>query len=286
MYGYIQICKPELKFREFDEYRIHYCGLCRALKKHFGMKAQFLLSYDLTFLALLLDSLYEPESEICRTRCIAHPIKKQIFIKSEVSEYAADMCLLLSAYKLDDDWRDEKSFFKKMLGVILSGKSDETKKKYSEKTAVIERELEAIGNLERDNCTEPELPASHFGNILAEILCYKNDVWSEKLRETGFHLGKFIYLSDAFDDIRRDRKKKCYNPFINENEKDPEFIDRTEELLRLMIAPAAAAFEYLPAVKNSEIIRNILYAGVWNSFKRKKQEYLDDKKEKKHERSI
>ena len=62
MYGYIVMNKPELKIREYERYRAYYCGLCRALKTDAGMRGQISLSYDMTFLALLLSALYEPET--------------------------------------------------------------------------------------------------------------------------------------------------------------------------------------------------------------------------------
>lgn len=274
MYGYIQVCKPEMKFREFDEYCANYCGLCRSLRENFGISGRFFLSFDFTFLTLLLTGLYEPEEQRCSARCMAHPLKKQAYVCSDVSSYCADMCMLLSAYKLKDDWNDERSYFKKILSCIMSGKNTKLQKKYSDKTKVIEAELEKLNILEKEKFAEPEMPASCFGRIMAEIMAYKNDVWEEKLRDIGFHMGRFIYLADAFDDLPKDRNKKCYNPFLPQNEHDPKFIENTENLLRMMIAPAASAFEYLPIIKNADILRNILYAGVWTKFNIRKKEYL------------
>ena len=62
MYGYIVMNKPELKIREYERYRAYYCGLCKSLKSDAGMRGQISLSYDMTFLALLLSALYEPET--------------------------------------------------------------------------------------------------------------------------------------------------------------------------------------------------------------------------------
>ncbi len=278
MYGYIQICKPELKFREFDEYHAYYCGLCRSLKEHFGTSGQFLISYDFTFLTMLLDSLYEPESQTFDSHCIVHHMKKQHFIKSEATEYAADMCMLLAAYKLDDDWKDEKKLFKKIAAKLISRKTGRVKAAYIKKTEIIEKELTELSRLEQNNETNPEIVASCFGRVLAEILAYKDDVWEGTLRDIGFHMGKFIYLADAFDDLGRDKKKKLYNPFSSYDEHDPDFHTATEELLKMTIAPAAASFEYLPIIKNAEILRNILYAGVWTAFKKRKTLYLKVKR--------
>ncbi len=93
-----------------------------------------------------------------------------------------------------------------------------------------------------------------------------------------------IYILDAFDDLPKDKKKNSYNPFLSKDVNDAKFIDETEELLRIIIAPAAEAFEYLPVIKNVEILRNILYAGIWTSFKKRKSEYLNNNINEKDEK--
>ena len=86
MFGYIIVHKPELKVREYETYKASYCGLCRSLKKRHGRIGQMTLSYDMTFLALLLTGLYEPETITGCERCIAHPVGKNLFLDA----YAKD----------------------------------------------------------------------------------------------------------------------------------------------------------------------------------------------------
>ena len=54
MFGYIAINKAEMKFKDFDVYHSYYCGLCKRLKERYGRRGQMTLSYDMTFLILLL----------------------------------------------------------------------------------------------------------------------------------------------------------------------------------------------------------------------------------------
>ena len=63
MFGYITICKPELKIKDFERYKAFYCGLCQELKEKYGMGGQMTLTYDMTFLVVLLSSLYEFQTE-------------------------------------------------------------------------------------------------------------------------------------------------------------------------------------------------------------------------------
>jgi Family of unknown function (DUF5685) len=62
MFGYVTIDKPELKIKEYNRYHAYYCGLCHTLKERHGWIGQMTLTYDMTFLVLLLTSLYESDS--------------------------------------------------------------------------------------------------------------------------------------------------------------------------------------------------------------------------------
>ena len=53
MFGYIRLNKPECKIREYEYYRAVYCGLCRMLGKCTGQCSRLMLSYDMTFMALV-----------------------------------------------------------------------------------------------------------------------------------------------------------------------------------------------------------------------------------------
>ena len=108
MFGYVVINKPELKFKEFDIYHSFYCGLCQTLKEKYGYKGQVSLNYDLTFVALLLNGLYEPETKQEMSHCLLHPIHKYLKSFNECIDYAAQMTIVLTYYKCEDDWLDEK----------------------------------------------------------------------------------------------------------------------------------------------------------------------------------
>ena len=109
MFGYVLANKSELKMKEFYKYKAYYCGLCRILKEKYGVLGQMTLTYDMTFLVILLTSLYECETEMEEQRCMMHPVKKQKMLWNEITEYAADMNIVLPYHHFVDDWRDEKS---------------------------------------------------------------------------------------------------------------------------------------------------------------------------------
>ncbi len=49
MFGYVTICEPEIKMKDYRKYKAYYCGLCRTLKEKHGSLGQITLSYDMTF---------------------------------------------------------------------------------------------------------------------------------------------------------------------------------------------------------------------------------------------
>ena len=91
MFGYIAINKAEMKFRDFDIYHAYYCGLCKDLKERYGRSGQLTLSYDMTFLIILLSGLYEPPAEDSVRNCVAHPFQKHAARTNEITQYAADI---------------------------------------------------------------------------------------------------------------------------------------------------------------------------------------------------
>lgn len=265
LFGYIILNKPELKFKEFDMYRSYYCGLCKELKKNSGNLSRLLLSYDMTFIYILLTALYEPKTSIAKERCGLNPAKKQLTRRNEIGEYIADMSTLMIYYKCRDDWKDERKIKAKALLELIRGKNKELKRKYPKKVRNISYWMKRIDEGERKNSQNIDEMAGYFGNIMAELFVYREDEWEKSLRKMGFFLGKFIYLMDAYDDFLDDLEKGNYNPFYEMSRED-NFDERVGKILLMMMAECTRVFEQLPIIENIELLRNILYAGVWIKY--------------------
>ena len=279
MFGYIVVNKPEMKFREFDMYQSYYCGLCKSLKDRYGKRGQITLSYDMTFLALLLSSLYEPETVADYRRCAAHPAQKHLYRQNEFTDYAADMNLLLSYEKCLDDWNDERLTKKRIMAALLKGKNRQVSERYPEKIHRICSYMDKIHECEKNESRNIDEVAGAFGQIMAEIFAYRQDEWEETLRRMGFFFGKFIYLMDAYEDIESDEEKGTYNPFKDIFFKE-DFEEQAEQVLLMMMAECSKAYERLPIVENTQILRNILYSGVWSRYDQVKQKRKEQKEKK------
>lgn len=108
MFGYITADQSRMDESQFVRYGGCYCGLCRTLQKRHGLLGRMTLTYDMTFLVLVLSSLYEPPEETGTARCPVHPMKKRGYWTSTFTDYAADLNLLLAWWNCLDDWEDER----------------------------------------------------------------------------------------------------------------------------------------------------------------------------------
>lgn len=271
MFGYVLAYKPELKMREYYKYKAYYCGLCKVLREKYGLAGQITLTYDMTFLVILLSSLYESETRRIEERCIVHPVKKQKMLCNEITEYAADMNVILTYYKLLDDWHDEKSKISIAGLRALHKVFLELKEKYPEKCRVIKKCLGLLHQCEERGEENIDVASRYFGKLMSELLVYRHDVWEKSLRKMGFYLGKYIYILDAYDDVDEDIKKENYNPLIPMYIRE-DFHEKCESMLTYVLAECTHEFEKLPCIEDAEILRNILYAGVWDKFDKKRKE--------------
>lgn len=265
MFGYVVMNKPEIKFKDFDLYRSFYCGLCRELKDKYGISGQISLTYDMTFVVILLSALYEPPTRKGTTRCIIHPVRKQSVRRNAVTGYAADMNVLLTYHKCRDDWEDEKKAMALGYSKVLQGKVRKLDKKYPEKSRRIQELLKELSEMEKAGEHDIDKMSGCFGRIMEEIFAWKQDVWENSLRRMGFFLGKFIYLLDAYDDVEGDIKNENYNPFSEQYIMEG-FDEQVRQILIMMMSQTCREFEKLPIIKYTDILRNILYSGVWVRF--------------------
>ena len=278
MFGYVLINKEELKFKEYDVYKSYYCGLCQTLNNRSGRFSQLTLNYDMTFLQLLLTGLYEPKTKLENFRCKIHPFKKSIKRRNEITDYIADMNLFLAYLNCIDDWEDEKKLSRKIYTIIVKNKVKKIKKQYPEKTAKLEAILKKSSEYEKKKEYDIDKISSYSGELMSELFLYKEDEWKQTLSRMGFFLGKYIYIIDAYEYIEKDLKKGNYNPFseIYQNE---DFDDFVNQILTMMISECAREFEELPIIEDVDILRNILYSGVWAKFQsiRNKRKQVEEK---------
>ena len=268
MFGYIMTDRKELKGKDLDTYRAFYCGVCRDLKAAGKERARLTLTYDMVFLAVLLTGLYEAPGQTEEVFCGLHPLKKQAVIRNSYTAYAADMNLLLSYHNLEDDWLDDRNALSLAASRLLRREYLKSAAEYPRQVKAIRRYLRDLHRVEEEKNPSIDCAASLTGYLLGEIFVYQEDVWQEELRSMGLYLGRFIYLMDAWEDKERDRKSGDYNPFLLQKEAFTE--DEAFRILAEAAASAARAFEKLPVLEHVDILRNIMYSGIWVRYRAEK----------------
>ena len=283
MFGYVMANQNGLSEKSKERYRAAYCGLCHALGKRHGQFSRLTLTYDLAFLAIFLSALYEKNAgnkeaeSFADGRCLLHPLKKHKLLTGKAVDYAADMNIALSYYNLLDNWQDDKNYLARAEAGLLKKQCLRVESKYVRQCGIIKESLKNLASMEQDNVLNPDLPANCFGRLMAEIFAWHEDENSEKLRRFGFALGKYIYLLDAVLDLKKDIKQEKYNPltaFPKESFRDS---------LSLLMYDCTAAFGEFDELQEDELLKNILYSGVWLKYEMQtaKAEQKQAKKQKK-----
>ena len=278
MFGYIKPKHSELRVREHECYKGAYCGLCHSMGKTCGKAFCGTLSYDFAFLAMVRMTLEGITPEFEQRRCIAHPFRKRNSAKdNDALRYCSGAAALLGYGKCKDDIADEKGFKKLRARLSLPFFKRARRKALKRLPELLELDgrinahLASLSAIEGDRESEPsaDRPAEVFGNIVSDILSFGLEGGRAKMAAAfGRAIGRWIYLVDAADDYRGDKKKGRYNPFIlvwQDGEITPERWDGVKTALISILMDAERAldlFDFSASREFSEILKNILYLGM------------------------
>lgn len=291
MFGYVKVCKPQLKIAEFELYRGVYCSLCRALGKRYGFAARMTLSYDFTFLALFIMGLREENVQFRGGHCSFNPTKKRMICEGDGAaaiDYAADVAMLLTYHKLTDTMQDER-FFKRLTARLTRRLYKRDFRKAVERrpheAQAAEQFMQAQQALEQAGCSSVDRAAEPTAVFLRELavcgVC-PSEEQLDAVSRFGYCLGRFIYLADAADDLADDFKEHRYNPFITSSEEplDAACVGLRREYaaasLHASAAVCAECYETMDVKRFDGILRNVLYYGIPSVIERIRQGKQED----------
>ena len=175
------------------------------------------------------------------------------------------MSVALHYYNAADKWNDDHSLLGLGFEKLLDSPAQTAAQRWPRQCNAIRTCLDRLAQLEAEGSEDLDAVSGCFGELMAELFDYKQDHWSPELRSIGFHLGKFIYLLDAYDDLARDEKKGAYNP-LRPLSRQPGYEEEMRDIFELLLARCARSFERLPCVEDADLLRNILYSGVWLKY--------------------
>lgn len=281
MFGYIDLNPKSLTQEQTGRYKAWYCGLCREIRNRYGQLGRMVLSNDMTFLAVLLSSLYEPEEESGSAVCPLHPVRKRDYIQTSATEYAADMNLLLAYWKYIDAERDKERSLQAHLAGRLKKAYEGISAKYPKQTENVESALAQIWEMEERKEYDVDGLCALSGKMLGTVFAPKDDFFAPVLEEIGNGLGKFVYLMDAYEDYERDTKKGRFNP-LNVLQ-GPGFDELIRDSLTGMLSETCEAMDLLPLSQDLELLHNVVYEGVWNRYALLEEKKKGGKEKEEHE---
>ncbi len=271
MFGYVRPSQARLSEADKRRFGAVYCGLCRTLRERYGAAAQFILNYDFTFLAVLLSGTEEPET--AHRGCPAHPIAGRDYYRgNDALALAADCSVILAWWQLQDAIQDHGGTERlkyQAAAAALRGAYRRARELRPGFDCSAREHLEQLARLEKERCASMDRAADAFA-LLLQGICREVDepVKARVLGQFFYHLGRWIYLVDAADDLEQDFADGNYNPLIERfslqsgaltEEAKEALVLSLDHSIRLM----SAAYELWDFGVWSPIIRSTVYEGLF-----------------------
>lgn len=268
MFGYVRPVLDRLDQDQRDAYQSAYCGLCHALGDRHGFLARFTLQYDFTFLAILLTAGEKGDRPVCR-RCPARPwrARRACLCGTQIAA-AADQSIILTYHKLSDDV-DDHNMVAGLPYRLLRRLYRRAYRRAASAQAGFDRQvgegLARLRQMEEGRSPELDRVADTFARILsaASAAYPAGSPMARMMGELLYHLGRWIYLVDAWDDLDEDVKNGRYNPldarFAGRAREERDYLETT---LTHSARLAAAAANLMELGGWTPVVENILYLGL------------------------
>lgn len=220
MFGYVKPLAGELRINQYELYKSAYCGLCRTAGKKVSRFSRFFLSYDFAFMAILILLFSQEKYTLSKKRCTFKPHKKHAEMENNAAlEYCSAAFSIFTYYKIADNALDSKGikklFYKLCSKLLKRPLCKKPKKAYPELCRCIEQNLFLLWSEEKNPDATVDSCAQYFGFLAQDIISRTaKQEYLTIAKNTGYQLGRFIYIIDAIDDIDKDSKNSSFNPFI------------------------------------------------------------------------
>ena len=269
MFGYVRPVVDKLSPEDQERFQAVYCGLCYELGAQYGPLARCILNYDFTFLALLLSPLEESYAFYrcpCKRFC-----RKCRLTACGALRAAADESVILAYWKLCDEIQDDSFLhgapyraLRRLAGPMYR-KAANARPAFAE---TVEMQLKALRRLEQEKSASIDRTADTFASILAAAADSIGSPSQQMVhRQMLYHLGRWIYLVDALDDLKEDARSGKYNPLIyrfglREGMLDEDSRQRLVATLDHSVNLISSAFQLADYGPWTGVLENVIYYGL------------------------
>lgn len=271
MFGYVRPPLEILPQEEADRFRRAYCGLCHTLGERYGPAARMILNYDFTYLAILLSD--PEEAAPCRRRCVSSPVRLRAYQPATAAlELAADESVILAYWQLRDGVEDHAwaSGLKYRAGArLLESAYKRAAALRPEFDQAVRRQLQLLSALEQAKDPSMDRAADSFAVLLSSAAEELTDPIRKRIMEQIlYHLGRWIYLIDGADDLKKDAESGNYNPValrygLTDGTWTPESRRDFATTLDHSIHQMAAAFELWDFGVWTPVLQSTFYGGLF-----------------------
>ncbi|MBQ9728544.1 MAG: hypothetical protein IJV85_03000 [Clostridia bacterium] len=275
MFGYVRADTPYLYIKDEKLYRAMYCGVCKGIAEVCGHSARMGLSYDVTFLSVLLHNIAKQDVVIEKQHCLTHCIRSRMMANvDELTRRLGALNTALAYYKYTDDIEDGDGGRVKRL--LFKKGFRRVKKRYPEIERIVRENLKNQALTEKKNVASVDQAADATALMIAEFSDYAlEDKATEETRNLFYAIGKWIYLIDALDDYDKDKKKGSYNPFVLAYGKEckrelvsGEYGEEIRFIFDSLFFTMRECVEKIPFGFNRDLTDNILFRGMPTTTKR------------------
>lgn len=276
MFGYVTPELTELKVKEYQRFRALYCGLCHELGKGYGLSGRMILNYDFVFLAALLTE-DGGTCEYCMRRCVVHPLRCRCVCRSTPALATAAGYSVILAYRKAEDGVEDAKGLKRLAArwarAFLKRAYRRAAGEYPAFDRQVRDRLSELYALEKGGCKSLDETADKFARLLAACSDGASEAAKRPLRELLYHVGRIVYIADAWADLMEDRKNGEYNPVaarygIEDGRAGAEAREGVLATLMGSARLAAAAWELMPRGYWTPVTENIVYLGIPEMIRR------------------
>ena len=274
MFGYVKVRKGDLRVREWETYRGLYCSLCRALSRRYGLPARLILSYDATFLLASRLASTNVVPHFYPGRCPLNPAKRCSYCDNAepAFDFVSAAAVLLFYYKLRDDIADSGWLKRLLLYLILPVAAlwrKKAKRLFPDVDAIVADAMLAQAQTERSGTDSTDRAAHASADALGKLMQLGAGERAQAFYRFGYCVGRWVYLADAADDLRKDCKTGNYNVFIKRFGLTTPDLDEDQKAqivaaLELTAANAAAALDETKSTVLYPILENVVLDGMYD----------------------